>query len=146
MIRATWRREFAQLHKGTDPQLVADEIGALDIATPETIVDKARDKTTELHKCFEWRDDVAAEKFRIIQARDIVRHLVILEETPPEERPEIRLFFKPQGSLGYQKTELILTRKDSYAALLETAMAELRAFKRKYSFLSELQEIFDLIK
>ena len=35
---------------------------------PSTIVDESRDSSAPLHKCFEWDDQTAAEKYRETQA------------------------------------------------------------------------------
>ena len=64
--KAKWLDEFKSLYKGADAQLVADEIMSIgDAATPQQIVEKARDEATELHKCFTWDDRIAAEKYRL---------------------------------------------------------------------------------
>lgn len=44
----------------------------MESATPQQILEKARDESTELHKCFTWDDSIAAEKYRIQEARQIV--------------------------------------------------------------------------
>ena len=145
MFTATWKSGFGMFNQA-DAQKVAQEIVSIgDYATPSQIVEVGRNSDTELHKCFDWDDTVAAEKWRIEQARDIVRHLVIKEDQVPKDRPQVRYFFKPQGEAGYKPTEVIIKQKDSYEALLAQAYAELRAFKVKYHCLVELHEIFDLI-
>ena len=132
-----------------DPQKCADEILEIcdDIgsATPKDILEKARDETTELHKCFTWDDSVAAERYRLEEARLVVRHLVIKEEVIPTDRPQIRLLQKTDSESGYKPIEMILHKEDEYKGLLKRAYEELRTFKRKYAMLKELQEIFDLI-
>lgn len=148
-LSVTWRPEFQSLYKGIAPQKVADEIMELgDSVSPDQIVNRARDENSELHKCFEWNDEKAAEKYRIVQARQIVRHLVI-EEKPPEEseraKAPLRFFVQTKNGDGYKPVEWVLKREDEYRQLLMQAMAELHAFKEKYHRLSELQEIFDLI-
>ena len=40
--------------------------------TPAAVVDSARPEESVLHEDFEWRDDVAAEKYRQGQARQMV--------------------------------------------------------------------------
>lgn len=148
MIKTIWRREVANLYKGIDAQTVADEISEIgEAVTAEQIVDRAKDETSELHKCFTWDNDVAAEKYRIIEARDIVRHLV-REELPDakEDTPPLRVFYKTNNGEGYKHIErTIIKKEDEYQALLARAMMELRAFKAKYSMLEELREILDLI-
>ena len=117
----------------------------LDSATPQDILDRARDENSELHKCFTWDDSIAAERYRINEARLITRQLVIKEEVVPTDRPEVRLFYKTDNESGYKPTELILQKEDEYKALLKRAYAELQAFKVKYSMLKELQGIFEQI-
>ena len=76
MLVASWKSGFGLFH--ADAQKVANEIAEIgESATPREILEKGRDPKTELHKCFEWDDTVAAEKYRIQQARQIVCCLVI---------------------------------------------------------------------
>lgn len=145
MIKAKWKAGFERLFKA-DAQLVADEISSIEgDPTPDDVLNLARNENTELHKCFTWDDTVAAEKYRKYEARQILCKLVIVEENKPEDRPEIRVFYKVEDTEGYKPTEFVVKQDDEYAKLLERAYAELRAFKIKYSCLKELREIFDLI-
>lgn len=147
MITAKFRDGFDAFYKDVDPNKVAEEIISIgDEPNPDDIVDKARNENSELHKCFTWDNDEAADKWRKQEARQLMYRLVIKEEEPPRDRPEIRMFYKINDSGGYKPTEIVVTHKDEYTQLLERAYAELRAFKMKYSCLKELQEIFDLIK
>lgn len=142
---ATWKPGFESLHKA-DAQIVAEEIISIgESATPAQIVDKARDSGTELHKCFEWDDAIAAEKHRLYQARQVVCHLVI-RETVRKVNPPIRFFFKPDGSAGYQPAQIIVRNQDSYQALLKSAMRDLEALRVKYHSLTELEQVFDAIE
>lgn len=114
--------------------------------TPQEILEKGRDPKTELHKCFEWDDSKAAEKYRIQQARAIVRCLVIKETDEPKSgKPEVRVFYKTSGNDGYKPTTIIMQNRDEYVRLLERAYAELSAFKAKYRILTELDGVFEQI-
>ena len=134
---------------GADAQRCYEEImeicDDIESASPQAILEKARDETTELHRCFTWDDSIAAEKWRINEARLVTRQLVIKEVEVPKDRPEIRLFYKTDNESGYKPTHIIVQQEDEYKQLLARAYSELRAFKRKYSMLEELQEIFELI-
>lgn len=118
---------------------------SLESASPKDILAKARDESTELHKCFTWDDSIAAEKWRLNEARVVVRQLVVREEVVPKDRPEMRVFYPTDKDSGYKPTEVIVRKEDEYKKLLARAYEELRAFKRKYSMLKELKEIFDMI-
>ena len=145
MIVAKWKEGFG-LYDGVDAQTVAEELRAIgDEFSPAQVVDAARDESTELHKCFEWNDGRAAELYRLQQARKVVQALVIEEQAKPKERPEIRVFYKPEKERGYMETKRIVRDEDAYANLLAQARQELRIFKAKYNCLVELQEIMELI-
>lgn len=147
--RAKWLDEFKGLYKGVDAQTVADEIMSIgEAVSPQEIVEKARDEATELHKCFEWDDEIAAEKYRVYEARQLTRHLVIEEPEPQDgeqEKPPVRFFLQTVNGTGYKPTETIYRNRDEYRDLLDTAKAELKAFQRKYSRLKELDGVFEAI-
>lgn len=144
MTIATWRPGFGLFH--ADAQKVADEIMAMgDEVSPAQILDKARDAGTELHKCFDWDDTSAAEKYRLCQARQIVHHLVVKTVSDEHEKPSVRLFHKSENTGGYKPITLVVRDQTEYEKLLERAMTELRAFKAKYHSLSELEEILALV-
>ena len=140
-----------------DAQKTGEEIKAIvesmeskgELMKPEDMVNYARNNTdSELHKGFEWDDSIAGEKYRIEQARYINRILVYVENTPQEEKfdnVEIRVFQQPERNKGYRETIQIVKNEDEYQSLLKQAYDELRRFKKKYSTLSELSEIFALI-
>lgn len=142
MIFAAWK---SGCRISADAQKVADEILAIGkSATTAQILDKARDEKTELHKCFDWDDAEAAEKWRMQQARHIVCNLVIKEKTDAP-KPEVRVFFKTDDESGYKPTVLIMQDKDEYRKLLDRALAELNSFRSKYKTLVELDGVFDAI-
>lgn len=143
MIVSRWKVQG--LYKG-DAQKVADEILTLgDSVEPSAVVEKAKDENTELHKCFEWRDDIAAEKYRIYQARQLMCNLVVVEQEKKEAQEPVRLMYKTRESEGYKPLSVILSKPDEYQALLARAKEELRRFKEKYKMLKELKDIFELI-
>ena len=140
MDKVEWKIEG--LFKDVDPQKVYEEIGENNI-TPEEILEKAKNPSLELHKCFEWDDSKAAYKYRIQQARTIVCNLVIVHEEI-KERP--RAFYNLTFEKAeYHPTVMILKKPDEYQALLEKARGELKAFQNKYKILKELKPIFDVI-
>ena len=144
-IVATWRTPG--IFKA-DPQKVCDELKDLgDEFTPDEIVEKAKNSATELHKCFEWDNDVAAEKYRLHQARMITSNLVFLKESDAEEEQPVlvRVYNKTEQTGGYKPPERVFTQADEYEKLLKRATAELHQFKVKYSMLKELDYILSLI-
>jgi hypothetical protein len=144
MIVATWRPRFSPFK--ADAQRVAEEIQQIgNDVTPQQIVDRAKDEASELHKCFEWDNEKAADKYRLYQARQVVCHLVIKDSVEKPDSQPIRVFHKTDSTEGYKPFTLIVKDPDEYSKLLERARMELRAFKSKYHSLSELEEIMALI-
>ena len=142
MERIKW--SIDHLHKG-DAQKCYDECQTLTEVTPENVLEKARDEKTELHKCFEWNDSIASEKYRLIQAREIIRHFVIVQEDK-KDAPKIRQYQITTKMNTYEPTKMFIQKPDEYAALLERAKNELEAFKRRYQMLAELEQIFEAIE
>jgi len=50
--------------------------------TPRAMVDFARPDSNALHPIFEWDDKVAAEEYRVDQARQAMNHLAIMVRNP----------------------------------------------------------------
>ena len=147
MARIVWSSGFGESkYKGISAVKVYDEIVSIgDSATPEQIVEKARDESTELHKCFTWDDADAAEKWRKQEARQIRHFLVIRDETDTAQ-PELRAFHFNASGEGYKTAERVFKNPDEYSMLLKRAYAELHAFAEKYRrFKDEFAEIIELI-
>lgn len=141
-----WKEAALARYKGIDVKKVYREIGEKPI-TPEEVVEKARNEKTELHKCFEWNDTIAGQKYREQQARHILINIVVEYEDIPTPQPT-RAYSITTEQKVYAPTRIVLQKPDEYQALLERARMELEAYKRKYANLTELadivQEVFDL--
>lgn len=118
------------------------EIISLENITPSSVLERARDKESELHKCFEWDNDVAAERYRITQAGNIIRMLYIVPKS--EDVPPVRVLSRTSDTV-YQPTRTFLTNHDEYDDLLKRALSELESFRKKYNTLSELESVFEQI-
>ena len=110
--------------------------------TVKNLVDESRDVTAALHSCFEWRDDIAAEKYRQEQAGDLIRCLVTVEKTTTESDPIIvRAYVKTTEN--YEPISVSLKSEDKYSVLIQDVLNDIFWFKRKYSNFTKLKEVFD---
>ena len=144
-IVATWRTPG--IFKA-DAQKVCNELREIgEEFTPEEIVEAAEDETKELHKCFEWDDQKAANSYRIQQARILTSQIIFKVETVEDEPSPVpvRVFNKTDSSGGYKIPERTFKVQSEYESLLQRALAELHAFKVKYAALTELNYILELI-
>lgn len=124
---------------GTELNRIYRKRGAM---TPQDIVDESREESAPLHPCFEWRDDVAAEQYREIQAGNIIRNIAVVQETTNTPK-DVRAFVSVQKS--YHPIEVVLNDEEKASELLRMALRELQAFKDKYNTLSALKPVFDAI-
>ena len=65
--------------KQKDAQEIGEELEKIktkENLTPISVVERAKNKKSILHKLFEWDDSEAAEQYRLQQARNIVNHVV----------------------------------------------------------------------
>lgn len=119
--------------------------------TPERLVDVSRAEDAPLHGEFEWNDDVAAEKYRVEQARSLIRCLIVRQDPAEEERrtvtvkPPARAFFNLTRGQGYESVARIVQSKDKMARLLGNAFRDLRSFRQKYDALQELNQVMGAI-
>lgn len=129
-----------------DAEKVYSEIISLgDSFSPEQIVEAAKNKKSELHKCFTWDDTVAAKKWREHQARMLVAQLVIRTETKDHEPVAVRIISSTSVKNEYKPVVKLIEVEQDYADLLARAISELKAFQRKYKTVKELREIFEAI-
>ena len=142
------------LFNAADPAKCYAEITSIgDEVTPEQVVEKGKCPDSELHKCFTWDDTEAANMWRMREAREVMRQLIVISKPDPGDGTDgknpiqFRLLMKNEthkGS-GYKQTIIMIQDADEYKKLLDQAWTELRTFKNKYSMLNELRDILDLI-
>lgn len=73
--------------------------------SPQMVLDRARDESSPLHDCFEWNDTIAAEKFRMVQARVLLRLVVPVYANSNFETIRIPLFQSVRALRGRDNGE-----------------------------------------
>lgn len=115
--------------------------------TPSAVVDASRRKNAPLHDFFEWDDEIAAEKYRETQASYLIRSIEIISHgTPTPVRAFVSVTREELPKQSYMSVERALSIEDTRESVLETALAELRAFERKYAGLKELANVIAAIR
>lgn len=116
------------------------ELQTLSEITPQNVVNLARNENSKLHNDFEWDNEIAGEKYRLSQAREMIQ---LLAFKPKEEINEpTRVYQISTEKTVYKPVEVILQNNDEYQNLLKRALLELESFKKRYSNLVELEEVF----
>lgn len=119
------------------------EISHLEKITPQNVVELARNENSVIHNDFEWNDEIAGEKYRNIQAGEMIRNFLI--ETKKEEKTPVRALQITTETNVYKPVKFFLKNEDEYQSLLKRALVELQGFKARYSSLVELEDIFKAI-
>jgi len=110
--------------------------------SPKTLVDASRDENAPLHGEFEWRDDVAAEKYRLSQAQGIIQNLrIVTVQADGSEAMDRAFVVKPGGESNYVALQSALSREDWKDHLLEEARRDVKCFLGKYRRLRALSGI-----
>ena len=107
--------------------------------TPETLLEVASDKNCPLHNDFEWRDDVAARKYRLQQAADMIRCItIVIDNGNADARNERAFVVNGDRKSAYVSLKNAISNDVWRENLLKQAKDELRWFQGKYRRLEEL--------
>lgn len=111
---------------------------------PDAVVRAARNPKSALHEYFEWDDSIAAEKWRLEQARQLIR--IVVDVIVPNE-PPTRIYVSEAAARvtdggGYVPFVSILSDEDRWRAYLQQALTEIDSLRRRYERIKELRPIW----
>src|SRR5215472_6010141 len=106
-------------------EVIKQELATIETAegrlVPSTVVDAARAPDSPLHPLFEWDDSAAAEKYRLDQARTIIRRVTVTVTTQ-EETVTVPVYVHDPGLPprveGYKRIQIIAQSEAETLALL----------------------------
>lgn len=113
--------------------------------TPSELVNVSRDEDAPLHGMFTWDDSVAAEKWRMHEARHIIHCLVTVVGDNAEHVEPVRAFVSIRSEdekPRFERIDYVLRNATSRNAMLHDARMDALTFRKKYGHLSELAEVF----
>lgn len=117
--------------------------------TAENVVDSARKRASPLHDFFEWSDSVAAQRYRLEQARHLMRCVVVMyDDTLLKTDRPIRAFIafetQPESLRDdgrYVAMHQILTDAELRELLVDEALTEHIRWEKRYAHLKEFAAI-----
>lgn len=124
--------------------------------TGRILLDEATDPNHPLHSLFEWSDRKCGEIYRLMQANQIIRSVVL--DTQSAAGREVRAFVRVEeldpgvgigpgyASGAYQPIGDVLSDPTLRRQMLDRAMQDFQNFQSRYSVLNELAELFELGK
>lgn len=130
-----------------DPQVFGDALAEITAAaggrlTPNAVVDSARSENHPLHPHFEWDDALAAESYRLDQARNIIRMVRVVDDQATEGTARAFFSVNDKSGVAYRSVTEVKSSADLQMALLRQAERDLDAFSRRYR---DLTDICDLV-
>jgi hypothetical protein len=117
------------------------------VLRPGDVVEAARDEDHPLHPCFEWDDSEAAEKYRLVQARNLIKVAVMVmpkTEQTYQVYVSMRSDRAEEGG-GYRRVVDVVSKQETRQQLVAEALRDLEYWQRKYAMLTELAEVFEAI-
>lgn len=136
------------------PSLVVAELKRIaaengGILQPALVVEAARPKASPLHSRFEWSDTKAAQEYRLLQARQLIR--VTVDVLPGGSDTEERIWVslpadRVETGGGYRPLVTVLSDSELRKQLLAGALEEMEYFTQKYQRLEELAGVFAAIR
>ena len=143
--------------KGYSYKVPADVVGGVledienksESVTSEKFLDESRASSSPTHDMFEWNDGIAAEKYRLEQARHIINsiELQIVSDEDIAKPAFVNVEVKGTARTAlYKNVECAFNNEEYKRNVLINALNELRAFERKYRSLEELAKIFSDIR
>ncbi len=120
---------------------VRKEYGTL---TPANVVEAARAEDHPLHDRFEWDDAAAGEKYRLAQARQLIR---VVRETYTDVRgrpTDVRTFHavpRAEGGMAYEPLDEIVRDDIASKVLMASMEREWRQLKARYERFAEFRAL-----
>lgn len=131
-----WRA--SRSHPALSAQVVGEELERLCAANAgvldaKLVVDDARDEASPLHPAFEWDDELAAERWRLDQARGLARGLTVKVVEKSDAEP-VRAFVRlsVDEDRGYHSMPDVLRSPLMRKQLVEQALREAQQWWDRY--------------
>jgi hypothetical protein len=111
--------------------------------TPEKVLEYAKNEKTYLHTQFCWDDNIAGEKYRLLQAGNIIRSVKVhIVDSKNEDRViKIREYVSlpedRKNENGYRSVNKVLTDNELRLQYIDSIKEELQSFQNKLKAVSE---------
>lgn len=113
--------------------------------TKEAFLEESRPAGSPTHELFEWDDGIAAEKFRLEQARHTINDIqvkIIRNDSEMKTPAFVKVTVGAKTKADYINVETTMQTDDYRRAAIQNAIDELKAIEQKYNTYVELEKIF----
>ena len=111
--------------------------------SPQTLLDYSRDESSPTHDEFEWNDEIAAEKYRLKQARNLIIdvRVVKIDAVQATKEKDRAFVVTPERKSAYVPLQSALDNDAWRESLLKQARQDCEIFTAKYRRLEELAKV-----
>ena len=119
-----------------DPELACKELARIHhkngVLEAQTVVDESTPEDAPLHKVFEWDDAKAANNYRLVQSRTLIKSVRVVREV---NKPSVPVYVHVPSETendvkaGYQPMSVVVTRPDMYASALAALTSKFQSAK-----------------
>ncbi len=125
-----------------------EKIEELETLSNKSVLTYAREnKNSELYKCFEWDNGIAGEKYRLIQASNIISSISFVVNEKPVEKQKIYYSVKTEEKNvnTFKNIKGILNDDNEYEKLCNKAKKEIENCTEKYNTLIQRNDLKNII-
>ncbi len=134
--------------KNEDAQVIGNFIERnfpLGTMSPQSLIELARPSDSEIHHYFEWDDKIAADKFRLHQARNILLSIAV-EVDGSDVRAFHNISLGEANDRMYYTFDKAITNTNLWNEVIASALREAQAWKKRYQVYKELRLISEAIE
>lgn len=114
------------------------------ILTPYEVLDEAKDENSPLHTAFDWDNQRAGEKYRLMQARMLLSTVKVEylgEKSDAYYNAKVEV--GGQEVRGYFPVETVMSDEQVHKEVLRQAVRELEYAQKKYNYLKEMHGVIN---
>lgn len=107
--------------------------------TPQAVVDEARSPKSPLHSLFNWDDKSAAAAYRLVQARVLIKSIVIEKDIAGQKEPiHLTVFHSASDKEGkaYFSLNRIASDVDLFASASESLVGQIESLEKSVTSLN----------
>lgn len=106
-----------------------------------------QNKNSELHSCFEWNDNVAAQRYRLHQANQILVSIsLVIDDSEPEETTRAFVSIKTkEDTKVFKNIVSVIENNEEYNQLKDKAKRDFISYKEKYDKVLKLKDLKTII-
>lgn len=144
----TYKWTMTGLYKG-DANKVGRELEEIENSSELTNVNvlefAKENKNSELHKCFEWNDTVAGQKYRLIQASKILQDItIVINEVEETTKAFVNIKTKEETRV-FKNIVSVIENDEEYNQLKEKAKRDFISYREKYDKIIKLKDLKSII-